>query len=33
MKSGILLNGWISPVVISSATPQTRCSPVFYTLS
>jgi diketogulonate reductase-like aldo/keto reductase len=25
--------GWISPLVMSSATPQTRCNPVFYTLS
>jgi len=29
----ILLKGWISPVVMSSATLQTRCNPVFYALS
>ncbi len=29
----ILLKGWISPVVMSSATLQTLCNPVFYALS
>jgi len=29
----ILLKGWISPVVMSSATLQTPCNPVFYALS
>jgi hypothetical protein len=33
MKSAILLKGWISPVVVSSAALQTRCNPVFYAYS
>jgi hypothetical protein len=33
MKSGIFLKDWISPAVMSSATLQTRCHPVFYAVS
>ncbi|MGH8566691.1 MAG: hypothetical protein ACREXU_01420, partial [Gammaproteobacteria bacterium] len=33
MKPGILLKGWISPLVISSAEPSTHQNPGFYALS